>query len=34
MVAEELINGANGQCMTIEQLMKANPAGKGVRIIR
>jgi large subunit ribosomal protein L18e len=32
--AEEIISGANGKCMTIEQLMKANPAGKGVRIIR
>jgi large subunit ribosomal protein L18e len=34
MVAEELISGADGKCMTIEQLMKANPAGKGVRIIK
>lgn len=34
VVAEELINGANGKCMTIEQLMKMNPAGKEVRIIK
>jgi large subunit ribosomal protein L18e len=34
LVAEELINGADGKCMTIEQLMKTNPAGKGVRIIK
>ncbi len=34
IVAEELIGSANGKCMTIEQLMQANPAGKGVRIIR
>jgi large subunit ribosomal protein L18e len=34
VVAEELISDSNGKCMSIEQLMKANPAGKGVRIIR
>jgi large subunit ribosomal protein L18e len=32
--AEMLITGANGTCVTIEQLMQTNPAGKGVRIIR
>jgi large subunit ribosomal protein L18e len=32
--AEQLIAGMNGKSMTIEQLMKANPAGKGVRIIK
>lgn len=34
VAAEELIVGAKGECLSIEQLMKANPAGKGVRIIR
>jgi large subunit ribosomal protein L18e len=32
--AEQLILGADGKCVTIEQLMKMNPAGKGVRIIK
>ena len=34
VAAEELISGANGKCISIEQLMKTNPAGKGVRIIK
>lgn len=32
--AEELIGTANGKCMYIEQLMKTNPAGKGIRILK
>jgi large subunit ribosomal protein L18e len=34
VAAEQLITGANGKCLTIEQLMQTEPAGKGVRIIR
>lgn len=34
MTAELLINEADGKCMTIEQLMKTNPTGKGVRILK
>ena len=32
--AAEKIAGANGQCMSIEQLMKDNPKGSHVRILR
>ncbi len=34
VAAEQLITGANGKCLTIEELMQTEPAGKGVRIIR
>ncbi|WP_230740341.1 50S ribosomal protein L18e [Methanooceanicella nereidis] len=34
LTAEVLITGANGKCMSIEQLMQANPTGKGVRILK
>ena len=34
LTAEELITAAKGQCISIEQLMQTNPAGKGVRIIK
>ena len=32
--AEEKITGADGLCMTIEELVKQNPEGKKVRILR
>ncbi|MEM2124676.1 MAG: 50S ribosomal protein L18e [Methanolinea sp.] len=32
--AEEKIRGANGQCMTIEDLLRDNPKGSRVRILR
>jgi large subunit ribosomal protein L18e len=32
--AADKIQGANGECMTIEELMKANPKGSGIRIVR
>ena len=33
-VAEEKITGAEGVCMTIEELVRQNPEGKKVRILR
>jgi large subunit ribosomal protein L18e len=32
--AEEKITGADGVCMTIEELVKQNPEGKKVKILR
>ncbi len=32
--AEHLIAGAQGKCLSIEQLMETNPTGKGVRILK
>jgi large subunit ribosomal protein L18e len=32
--ATSKIRDANGQCMTIEQLLQDNPKGSGVRILR
>jgi large subunit ribosomal protein L18e len=32
--AAEKMNGANGQCMSIEELLKDNPKGSRVRILR
>jgi len=32
--AEQLIAGARGRCITIEQLMQLNPTGKGIRILK
>jgi len=32
--AEQLIAGAQGKCLSIEQLMETNPTGKGVRILK
>ena len=34
ITAEVLISEAKGTCMSIEQLMKTNPTGKGVRILK
>jgi len=34
MTAEQLIAGAEGKCLSIEQLMQTNPTGKGVRILK
>jgi large subunit ribosomal protein L18e len=34
LTAEILIDDAKGKCMSIEQLMKTNPTGKGVRILK
>ncbi|HMK45709.1 MAG TPA: 50S ribosomal protein L18e [Methanocella sp.] len=34
MAAEDLIMGAQGKCISIEQLMQANPKGKDVRILK
>ena len=32
--AEYMIAGAQGKCLSIEQLMETNPTGKGVRILK
>jgi large subunit ribosomal protein L18e len=34
LTAETLIGEAKGKCLSIEQLMQANPTGKGVRILK
>ena len=34
VAAEQLIAGAQGRCLSIEQLMETNPTGKGVRILK